>query len=48
MTLTLLLTKDDDLTRRFREYFPEALDLDDCNRRRYGERNERREESPLL
>jgi len=33
-TLTLLLSKDDDLTRRFREFFPEALDLDDYNRGR--------------
>jgi len=33
-TLTLLLSKDDDLTRRFREFFPEALDLDVYNRGR--------------
>ena len=27
-TLTLLLSKEDDLTRRFREFFPQAIDLD--------------------
>jgi hypothetical protein len=30
---TLLLSRDDDLTRRFRAYFPEAVDLDEYNRR---------------
>ena len=29
---TLLLSKDDDLSRRFREFFPEARDLDNYNR----------------
>jgi hypothetical protein len=33
-TLSLLLSNDDDLTRRFREFFPEAVDLDVYNRRR--------------
>jgi len=31
-TSTLLLSRDDDLSRRFRAYFPEAVDLDDYNR----------------
>ena len=35
-TLTLLLSKDDDLTRRFREFFPESLDLDIDNQRRWA------------
>ncbi len=30
-TLTLLLSKEDDLTRRFREFFPQAVDLDAYN-----------------
>jgi len=30
---TLFLTHDDDLSRRFREFFPEAVDLNDYNRR---------------
>lgn len=30
---TLLLSRDDDLTRRFRAHFPEAVDLDEYNRR---------------
>lgn len=30
-TATLLLSRDDDLTRRFRRFFPEAVDLDDHN-----------------
>jgi hypothetical protein len=29
---TILLTSDDDLTERFRAFFPEALDLDEYNR----------------
>lgn len=29
---TLLLSKDDDLTKRFRDFFPEACDLDAYNR----------------
>jgi len=33
-TLTLLLSKDDDLSRRFRAFFPEAVDLDAHNRER--------------
>jgi hypothetical protein len=28
---TLLLSRDDDLTRRFRGFFPEAVDMDDYN-----------------
>jgi hypothetical protein len=28
---TLLLSRDDDLTRRFRSFFPEAVDLDEYN-----------------
>ena len=32
---TLLLSRDDDVTRRFRTFFPEAVDLDE-----YNERNE--------
>ena len=35
---TLLLSRDDDLSRRFRAYFPEAVDLDDYNRERAGPR----------
>lgn len=31
---TLLLSRDDDLTERFRLYFPEAVDLDEYNSRR--------------
>jgi hypothetical protein len=31
---TLLLSRDDDLTQRFRRFFPEAVDLDDHNRAR--------------
>ncbi len=31
---TLLLSSDDDLTRRFRSFFPEAVDLDEYNVRR--------------
>jgi hypothetical protein len=31
-TATMLLTRDDDLTRRFREFFAEAIDLDEFNR----------------
>jgi hypothetical protein len=30
---TLLLSRDDDLTRRFRTFFPEAVDLDEDNER---------------
>jgi hypothetical protein len=30
---TVLLSHDDDLTRRFRSFFPEAVDLDEYNRR---------------
>ena len=30
---TLLLSRDDDLTHRFRSFFPEAVDLDEYNRR---------------
>ena len=30
-TATLLLSRDDDLTRRFRTFFPEAVDLDEYN-----------------
>jgi hypothetical protein len=33
---TLLLTTDEDLCRRFRAYFPEALDLEERNRIRPG------------
>jgi len=29
---TMLLTRDDELTRRFRQFFPEAVDLDEYNR----------------
>ena len=35
-TSTLLLSRDDDLSRRFRSFFPEAEDLDDYNRGRGG------------
>jgi hypothetical protein len=30
-SLTLLLSKDENLTRQFRMYFPEALDLNEYN-----------------
>jgi hypothetical protein len=32
-TSTLLLSRDEDLTRSFRTFFPEAVDLHDFNRR---------------
>lgn len=32
-SVTLLLSRDDDLTARFRSYFPEAVDLDEWNLR---------------
>jgi len=35
-TSTLLLTRDDDLSRRFRSFFREAVDLDEHNRGRGG------------
>jgi hypothetical protein len=34
---TILLSRDDDLTRRFRVYFPEAVDLDEHNRGALGQ-----------
>jgi hypothetical protein len=33
-TATMFLTRDEDLTRRFREFFAEAIDLDEFNRGR--------------
>lgn len=33
-SLTLLLSKDNDLSRRFRAFFPESVDLDQHNRER--------------
>jgi hypothetical protein len=36
-TATILLSLDDDLTRRFRAYFPEAVDLDEYNSRSAGQ-----------
>ena len=35
-TSTLLLSRDEDLSRRFRSFFPEAVDLDEYNRGRGG------------
>ena len=32
---TLLLSRDDDVTRRFRTFFPEAVDLDEYNDRKF-------------
>lgn len=32
-TATLLLSRDDDLTERFRRFFPEAVDLNEYNRK---------------
>ena len=32
-TATLLLSRDDDLTQRFRRFFPEAVDLNEHNRK---------------
>lgn len=40
-SLTLLLSKDNDLSQRFRAFFPEAVDLDQDNRER-----EKRANSP--
>ncbi len=37
-TATLLLSRDDDLTRRFRSFFSEAVDLDEYNLRMARER----------
>lgn len=34
---TILLSRDDDITRRFRLYFPEAVDLDEYNRGAVGQ-----------